>query len=421
VDKLYIQGGKPLQGTLSIEGAKNALLPLMAATLLTDQPVTLRRATPFSDTFMMIQLLTELGGCIDFNQADRVLHISIPRVQKATAPYDVVRKMRASILILGPLLARYGQASISLPGGCAIGVRPVDFHIKALEALGAKITLKNGILDARAPNGLQGSTYAFPQVSVTGTANLLMAATLAQGETEIFNAAREPEIVDLTHCLIKMGAQIEGVGTAHLKIKGVSSLKGVTYTVIPDRIEMGTYIMACGITGGELCFKGGNLGLLSTVIHLLKEVGIQFQEMGEGLKVSSPPPQELSARDMITEPYPGFPTDLQAQFMALMTLVPDSSLIRETIFENRFMHAAELTRMGANITIDGHTACVRGINMLKGAPLMATDLRASVSLVLAGLAATGETTINRIYHLDRGYFDLEEKLHACGARISRAP
>lgn len=420
MDKIRLYGGVPLKGTIRIEGAKNAALPLMAAALLTSQPVTLHNVPPLQDVQTMIHVLTHLG--VDGTRHPHNSHtLSLHAKQIATfqAPYDMVRKMRASVLVLGPLLARYGEAFVSLPGGCAIGARPVDVHMRGLQALGAEVTLEDGYIHARAPHGLKGGSYTFPKISVTGTENLMMAAVLAHGTTELVHAAREPEVGDLAHFLNQLGARIEGIGTDTLTIQGVSALHGGTYTVLPDRIETGTYMMAAAITGGELLLTHTTLSLLPSVCAILEQMGVLLTETEDGVLVKSDKPDQLRGADMATEPFPGFPTDLQAQLMALLSLSSGAALVTETIFENRFMHVAELLRMGADITIQGHSALIRGVGALTGAPVMATDLRASVSLVLAGLAATGETIVNRIYHLDRGYHQLDRKLAACGAHIER--
>ena len=420
MDKIRIKGGTPLIGDIHISGAKNAALPLMAASLLTDQLLCLTNVPDLSDILSMVDLLTHMGADITFEKGlgSSVMQLRVRDLVDTTAPYDVVRKMRASVLVLGPLLARAGEAHVSLPGGCAIGTRPIDLHLKGLETLGAEITLEGGYIHARAPQGLKGGTFTFPIISVTGTENLLMAATLAKGTTRLINVAREPEIADLAACLIGMGAKISGVGSDTLIIEGVESLKGTTHRVISDRIEAGTYAMAAAITKGNLRLKGARLDLIPTVASLLQQAGIDLKEEGEDLIVKTPS-TPLQGVDMMTEPFPGFATDLQAQWMALMTLSDGASMITETIWENRFMHVPELCRMGANITIHGSSALVRGVKALKGAPIMATDLRASVSLVMAGLVADGETIVHRVYHLDRGYEHLEEKLRNCGAEIER--
>jgi len=416
MDKIAIRGGIALHGDIKISGAKNAALPLMAACLLTDKVLELVNIPELSDIASMAELLSQLGVSIDRDIYG--MRLSAKNLLSTTAPYDVVRKMRASVLVLGPLVARSGEAHVSLPGGCAIGIRPIDLHLKGLEALGAQITLEDGYVHARAPQGLRGGSFTFPIVSVTGTENLLMAATLAKGETRLINAAREPEIADLAHCLNAMGAKITGIGTDTLIIEGVDSLEGITHEVIPDRIETGTYAMAAALTGGNIRLLHGRLDLIPTVAPLLQQAGVTLEEEGNILHVKAPSGR-IQGVDMMTEPFPGFATDLQAQWMALMTLSEGASMITETIWENRFMHVPELCRMGANITVHGSSALVRGVKQLKGAPVMATDLRASVSLVLAGLVAEGETQINRVYHLDRGYEKVEEKLRGCGADIER--
>ncbi len=418
MDKIWIQGGAPLFGDVTISGSKNATLPLMAASLLTDQPITLSNIPCLQDILSMCLLLETLGCFCDFNKEEKELTIGASNLLGEEAPYDIVRKMRASIVVLGPLLARLGHAKVSLPGGCAIGARPVNLHIEALQKFGAVISIEEGYIIAQAPKGLQGAAISFPTVTVTGTANVLMAATLAKGETIITNAAREPEIIDLGTMLLKMGAKIEGLGTDTLKIQGVAKLAGACHQVMADRIETGTYICAAAITRGCLTLHKASLQALPTFKETLASVGVRFDPLGEAVKIDATH-GELMATDMITEPFPGFATDLQAQFMALMTMVKGASMITETIFENRFMHVPELQRMGADIKIQGRSALIRGVNALNGAPVMATDLRASVSLVLAGLAARGETVVNRVYHLDRGYENIEEKLSKCGARIKR--
>jgi UDP-N-acetylglucosamine 1-carboxyvinyltransferase len=373
----------------------------------------------------MASLLSQLGVAIEFSDppkatgaADRRMMLQARTIAETTAPYDLVRKMRASVLVLGPLLARCGTAKVSLPGGCAIGTRPVDLHLKGLSQLGAEIELHDGYVHASAPKGLAGARVVFPVVSVGATENLLMAAALARGETELVNAAREPEIADLAHCLMAMGADISGVGTDTLRIRGVQRLHGATHRVIPDRIETGTYAMAAAITDGAVDLVGANLDHIGAVAETLGQARVAVEASGRGLRVSRIN-GELIGVDVMTEPFPGFPTDLQAQFMALMTAASGAAMITETIFENRFMHVPELCRMGASINVHGASAMVRGVTRLTGAPVMATDLRASVSLVLAGLAAEGDTILNRVYHLDRGYERLVEKLSACGAEIER--
>lgn len=420
MDKISIRGGICLEGDIQISGAKNAALPLMAASLLTDKTLELVNVPELSDIVSMSELLFQLGVAIDThkNSDNNKMRLCAKNLLSTTAPYDIVRKMRASVLVLGPLVARAGNAHVSLPGGCAIGIRPIDLHLKGLEALGATITLEDGYVHARAPKGLTGTSFTFPVVSVTGTENLLMAATLAKGQTRLINVAREPEVGDLAHCLNGMGAKISGIGSDTLTIEGVDALGGTTHHVIPDRIEAGTYAIAAALTGGKLCLKGARLDLIPTVASLLQQAGVILEEQEDSLTVKAPK-GSLQGVDVMTEPFPGFATDLQAQWMALMSLAEGASMITETIWENRFMHVPELGRMGANITVHGSSALVRGTKKLKGAPVMATDLRASVSLVLAGLVAEGETLINRVYHLDRGYERVEEKLRACGADIER--
>lgn len=424
MDKLRIRGGNPLKGQITISGAKNAALPLQAACLLTDEKLTLTNLPLLADITTMNRLLAQHGVEVHINGRDafgssgRSVELFANDIFNLTAPYDLVRKMRASVLVLGPLLARFGQAKVSLPGGCAIGTRPVDLHIKGLQAMGAQIDIEGGYILATAPEGgLVGAEFVFPQVSVGATENLMMAATLAKGETILMNAAREPEIGDLARCLIAMGAEIEGIGSDRLVIKGKDRLHGATYAVLPDRIEAGTFAMAAAITGGELELVGARMADLKAVVKTLAGANVKVTETANGLLVASA--GDLVGVDVMTEPFPGFPTDLQAQMMALMCVAKGASMITETIFENRFMHVPELTRMGANITVHGSSALVRGVPKLTGAPVMATDLRASVSLVLAGLAAQGETTVNRIYHLDRGYERVEAKLAACGADMER--
>jgi UDP-N-acetylglucosamine 1-carboxyvinyltransferase len=413
---LKIQGGAQLKGEVKVSGAKNAALPLLTACLLTDEKMVFENTPRLSDIFTMINLLEQFGvspGSFAVN----TLELMASNIKTLIAPYDLVRKMRASILVLGPLVARFGEAKVSLPGGCAIGTRPVDIHLEGLKALGCSIEIDQGYIIAKAPKGLIGNTFTMPIVTVTGTENLMMAATLAKGETILMNAAREPEIVDLANCLIKMGAKITGAGTDTIRITGVDSLKGTTHRILPDRIETGTFAMLAGITKGDLKITNTNLNLIPCVTQLLTNAGIELKEEDDGFRATST--GKINGIDIMTEPYPGFPTDLQAQTMALMSLCDGASMITETIFENRFMHVPELCRMGANITVHGSSAMVRGVKELSGAPVMATDLRASVSLVMAALAAKGETTLNRVYHLDRGYENIEHKLIPCGAQIER--
>ncbi|MGL5720624.1 MAG: UDP-N-acetylglucosamine 1-carboxyvinyltransferase [Alphaproteobacteria bacterium] len=419
MDRIRIKGGVSLKGTIPISGAKNATLPLMAASLLTRSSLILTNVPKLKDIETMQSLLAQHGAKIQATPAQKTLCLTSKDLVNHVAPYDIVRKMRASILVLGPLLARLGHAEVSLPGGCAIGTRPVDVHLSGLEAMGAEIELENGYIKAKAPKGLHGASYTFPVISVTGTENLLMAACLARGTTELINAAREPEVADLAKCLQQMGAKIDGIGTNTLTIEGVSTLGGANYRVMGDRIEAGTYIMAAGITGGELLLANASLADLPTVIPCLEHIGLTFKETPKGIWVKAPDSAALCPVDVVTEPFPGFATDLQAQLMALLTRVKGVSTITETVFENRFMHAPELARMGADISIQGSQATINGGIALHGAPVMATDLRASFSLVLAALAAEGETEIQRIYHLDRGYEEVEKKLIACGAHIER--
>ena len=416
MDRILVRGGRRLSGTIPISGAKNAALPLMAAGLLTDGPLTLTNAPDLADIATMAALLRTHGLSVEHNKAARSITIS-GSATDLTAPYDIVRKMRASILVLGPLVARYGRARVSLPGGCAIGTRPVDLHLKGLEALGAAITLESGYIEASAPGGLSGARIVFPTVSVGATENLLMAATLARGRTELVNAAREPEIGDLAECLNEMGARISGIGTDRLVIEGVESLGPAEHPIIPDRIEAGTYACAVAITGGEAVLKGARMADLGAVPRALREAGVELTELRDGVRVKRL--NGLVGTDVMTEPFPGFATDMQAQFMALMCVADGASMITETIFENRFMHVPELMRMGARINYHGASAIVRGVPKLSGAPVMATDLRASVSLILAALAAEGQTTVSRVYHLDRGYEAIERKLAAVGADIER--
>jgi UDP-N-acetylglucosamine 1-carboxyvinyltransferase len=423
MDRICIRGGARLKGEIPISGAKNAALPLMAASLLSEAPLTLTNVPKLADVLSMAELLGQLGVSADWQPGSGVGEggryvLQARHLTGTTADYEIVRKMRASFLVTGPLLARAGHAKVSLPGGCAIGARPVDLHLKALEALGAEVVLEEGYVIVAAPKGLKGARIEFPNVSVGATENALMAACLAQGETVIENAAREPEIDDLGRCLIAMGAKIAGLGTSRIFVQGVTSLHAAEHAVLPDRIETGTYAFAVAIAGGEVELTGTRAELIGAVIPMLEKVGVEIKETNRGLSVHRNGVRPISA-DATTAPFPGFPTDLQAQFMALMTTADGTSRIQETIFENRFMHVPELLRMGADIRVEGDTAIVTGVERLKGAPVMATDLRASSSLVLAGLAAEGETIINRVYHLDRGFERLEEKLSRAGAQIER--
>ncbi|QPM90322.1 UDP-N-acetylglucosamine 1-carboxyvinyltransferase [Pseudooceanicola algae] len=418
MDSILVTGNGPLNGQIPIAGAKNACLTLMPATLLSEEPLTLTNAPRLSDIRTMTALLQSLGAEVTSMNEGKVLALSSHGLDNHKADYDIVRKMRASILVLGPMLARDGHAVVSLPGGCAIGARPVDLHLKALEALGAELELKDGYVHAKAPGGLKGGTFEFPIVSVGATENALMAASLAKGTTVLKNAAREPEIVDLAQCLRRMGAQIDGEGTSTITIQGVDRLGGATHPVVTDRIELGTFMLAPAICGGRVELLGGRRDLVGAFCDKLEQAGVEIEETETGLVVARNG-NRVRAVDVVTEPYPGFPTDLQAQMMALLCTAEGTSVLEEKIFENRFMHAPELIRMGAQIDVHGGHATVTGVEKLKGAPVMATDLRASVSLILAGLAAEGETVVSRVYHLDRGYERVEEKLQGVGARIER--
>jgi UDP-N-acetylglucosamine 1-carboxyvinyltransferase len=418
MDSIIVQGGGPVSGEIPISGAKNAALTLMPAALLTDQPVTFTNVPQLSDIKTTNELLASLGTNVDMSQDGRTITLTTPEITNQVAHYDIVRKMRASILVLGPMVARDGVAAVSLPGGCAIGARPVDIHLRGLEALGVELDLRDGYVHAKAPNGLTGATYEMPFASVGGTENLLMAATLAKGTTVLKNVAREPEIVDLADLLRTMGANIKGDGSSIITIEGVDKLHGATHAVVVDRIELGTYMMAPLIAGGQVELLGGKRRLLESFCQKLEEAGASITETERGLMVARNG-ATMQAVDVTTEPYPGFPTDLQAQMMALLCTSQGTSVLNETIFENRFMHAPELVRMGANIEVSGGTATVTGVKKLRGAPVMATDLRASVSLILAGLAADGETRVGRVYHLDRGYEHVVAKFRAIGANIER--
>ncbi|CAD0185988.1 UDP-N-acetylglucosamine 1-carboxyvinyltransferase [Ruegeria sp. THAF57] len=418
MDSILVTGNGPLNGQIPIAGAKNACLTLMPATLLSDEPLTLTNAPRLSDIKTMTALLQSLGAEVSALQDGQVLAMSSHDLTSHTADYEIVRKMRASNLVLGPLLARFGEAVVSLPGGCAIGARPMDLHVEGLEALGAEIELKDGYLHAKASGGLKGAVHEMRFASVGATENIVMAATLAKGTTVLKNAAREPEIVDLVECLRKMGAQIAGEGTSTIEIQGVDRLHGATHQVVTDRIELGTYMLAPAMCGGEVELLGGRMSLVESFAAKLDAAGVNVTETDKGLKVARKNGR-VSAVDVVTEPFPGFPTDLQAQMMALMCTAEGTSVLEERIFENRFMHAPELVRMGADIEVHGGTATVTGVERLKGAPVMATDLRASVSLILAGLAAEGETIVSRVYHLDRGYEHVVRKLEGVGAKIER--
>jgi UDP-N-acetylglucosamine 1-carboxyvinyltransferase len=414
LDKLVIRGGKRLKGKVEISGAKNAALPIIAASLLTSGSSTVRRVPNLKDVFTIGQLLRHLGA--EFRYEDRKALINTERVRIFEAPYELVRTMRASVLVLGPLLAKFGKAKVSLPGGCAIGARPINLHLMGFQKMGAKIELESGYVVAKAKR-LKGASIYLDIPTVTGTENLMIAASLAKGRTLLENAAREPEVVDLSDALISMGAKIKGAGEGVIEIEGVDSLKPLNYSIIPDRIEAGTFMTFTGITGGDIIMRGCRPEHLDAIMIKLKEAGLLFEHVSEGIRVIGR--SRPGASDVKTMPYPGFPTDMQAQFMALMSIAEGTSIIKETIFENRFMHVAELRRMGANITVDSSTATVKGVQRLKGAPLMATDLRASASLIVAALAAEGETTIYRIYHLERGYEKMEEKLLRLGADVRR--
>ncbi len=420
MDRIAITGGVELSGEIPISGAKNSAIKLMAASLLSDEPLRLTNMPRLADTRFLGRLLqrfgTEVKEADDGQGQETVLHT--PEIVSAFAPYDLVRKMRASFNVLGPLIARTGHAKVSLPGGCSIGARPVDLHLKSLEALGAHIDLHEGYVYAQAPRGLRGAAIDFPFVSVGATEHALLAAVLAEGDTVLANAACEPEIEDLADCLNAMGAKVDGAGSSTIRVSGVARLHGATHAVVPDRIEAGTYAMAAGMAGGEVTLTGVRPHHLSVLLDRMEEAGVAVSR-GNGSVTLRRDGARLKAVDLSTDPYPGFATDLQAQFMALMTLADGESVIRETIFENRFMHAPELTRLGADISVSGGEARVRGVERLEGAQVMATDLRASVSLVIAALAARGETTVHRVYHLDRGFERLEEKLSRCGARIRR--
>jgi UDP-N-acetylglucosamine 1-carboxyvinyltransferase len=416
VDKLVITGGRRLDGAITISGAKNAALPILAAALLTTDTLEVSNLPALRDVGTMIRLLERMG--VRVARDDGRAALTADAVSSLEASYDLVKTMRASILVLGPMLTRFGEARVSLPGGCAIGTRPVDLLLMALEALGAEIEIDAGYAVARAKNGLKGAEIVFPKVTVGGTHTALMAAVTAEGTTVIHNAANEPEVKDLAECLIKMGAKIKGAGTSTIEIKGVAKLSGARHRVLPDRIEAGTYAIAVAMTGGDVVLEGIGEDLLSEPIEILRRAGAEITPVNRGLRVARNG-GGIQAVDIATAPFPGFPTDLQAQFMALMARASGESRIQETIFENRFMHVQELARLGAKIRLEGDTAIVEGVERLRGAPVMATDLRASVSLVIAALAAEGETIVNRVYHLDRGFEQLEQKLSACGADVVR--
>ncbi len=420
MDRLHIIGGTPLHGRIQVSGAKNSALKLMVACLLTDEPIELTNMPSLADTRFLAQLLETLGVEVYWPKGSSTCHLNAADLKSTIAPYEQVRKMRASFNVLGPLVARSGHATVSLPGGCAIGARPVDLHLQALEAMGADLRVEGGYVKAAAIHGLTGAYINFAMPSVGATEHAMLAATLAKGETILENAAREPEIEDLAACLNQMGADITGAGTSTIRIRGVEKLHGTSYPVMPDRIEAGTYAMAAAAAGGDVTLDGAPVVALGAMIAKLREAGVTVDsdEAASTVRIRRNG-SALKAVSLATQPHPGFPTDLQAQFMALMCTAHGTSIIRETIFENRFMHAPELSRLGADITVRGQEAVVKGVDHLTGAPVMATDLRASVSLVIAGLAAQGETVVNRIYHLDRGFERLETKLGACGAKIER--
>ena len=421
MEKISISGGKPLFGKIRVSGSKNSSLPILSCCLLTDKKLTIKGVPKLTDTFFFLELLSSLGVNVsNINKSSRSqkLILQARNITKNKAPYDLVKKMRASILVLGPLLARTGKAIVSLPGGCAIGTRPVDIHLKSLEKLGAIISIEDGYIFAKAPKGLRGNKIIFPKISVGATTNILMASVLANGTTEIVNPAKEPEIIDLGNCLKSMGAKIHGLGSNRIVIQGVSSLKESSYQVMYDRIEIGTYALATAITGGEIELLGAKKDFLNSFLNILEIIGVKYFITDESI-IFKKNSNTLYPVDVTTEPYPGFPTDLQAQLMAVMSTSNGTSLITENIFENRFMHVPELIRMGAKIKLKGNLAIIEGIKKLKGAEVMATDLRASVSLVLAGLVAEGETNIGRVYHIDRGYQNIVENLRECGAMIKR--
>ncbi len=414
MDKLLIEGGVALSGEVAISGAKNAALPLLCAALLSREPLTLTNVPDLNDIGTMLRLLQQMG--VKTTREGNVVTLDASGLDNPVAPYEMVKTMRASILVLGPLVARCGEAKVSLPGGCAIGARPVDQHIKGLTAMGAQMSVEHGYVLARVPK-LKGARLFTDMVTVTGTENLMMAACLAEGDTVIENAAREPEVVDLANCLVAMGAQISGAGTDVIRIRGVEKLHGATHRIMPDRIETGTYLCAAAVTGGDIRLTGTSASYLDAVIDKLMDAGCDIESSRDSIRIKAP--ARLNAVSLRTAPYPAFPTDMQAQFMAINAVASGTAIIRETIFENRFMHAVELIRLGADIRIDGNTAVIQGVDKLEGATVMATDLRASAGLVIAGLVARGETLIDRIYHLDRGYEQLEHKLSGLGAKVRR--
>ena len=426
MDRIKITGGKPLSGIIPISGAKNAALPLLIAALLTEDRLTLKNVPNLADVNLLMRILRNHG--VDFAvdgkrtgpamHLGETFHLTARDIVDTTAPYEMVSRMRASFWVLGPLIARMGQAKVSLPGGCAIGTRPVDMHLTGLKALGAEIDIEAGYVVAKAPKGLRGAHIVFPKISVGATHQVLLAAALARGETIIENAAREPEIGDVADCLVKMGARIDGIGTSILRIQGRDRLEGAVHTVVPDRIETGTFAFAVAATGGDVTLEGAKFSHLKNALEVLAQTGTRVEDTGSGIRVTRNG-GGIQPVSIETQPFPGFPTDLQAQLMAMLTRASGTSVIRETVFENRFMHVQELARLGADIVLHGDTATVKGVKTLNGAPVMATDLRASVSLVIAGLMAEGTTTINRVYHLDRGFEQLEQKLTRCGADIER--
>lgn len=426
MDRIRIVGGHSLRGSIPISGAKNAALPLLIASLLTEDRLTLKNVPNLADVNLLVRILRNHGVdlAVDGKRSSPsghlgdTIHLTARDIVDTTAPYEMVSRMRASFWVLGPLIARMGEARVSLPGGCAIGTRPVDLHLTGLKALGAEIDIDSGYVVAKAPKGLRGAHIVFPKVSVGATHNVLLAAALAKGETVIENAAREPEIGDVATCLTKMGAHVEGIGTSVLRIQGRDRLEGAVHTVLPDRIETGTFAMAVAATGGDVLLEGAHIDDLRSALDVLGETGTSVEATEHGVRIARNG-GGIRPVSVETQPFPGFPTDLQAQLMALLTRASGTSVIRETIFENRFMHVQELARLGADIQLHGDTATIKGVKALKGAPVMATDLRASVSLVIAGLAGEGETVINRVYHLDRGFEQLERKLGACGAEIER--
>ena len=418
-EKIFIEGGKRLSGSIPISGAKNSCLTLMPLSLLTESALTLKNVPTLSDVETMKALLESLGCRVSYHKSEKQLNLKMSDKPLFLADYEIVKKMRASILVLGPLLARFGQAMVALPGGCAIGARPVNLHLMALEALGARFSIENGYVKGKVTSFLKGCKIKFPFESVGATANTIMAAVLAKGTTELVNAAKEPEIIDLCTCLKSMGCNIEGEGEHTIIIDGVNSLRETVHNVVMDRIELGTYMIAGAITDGDIKLTGGNVALLENFIEKLYEIGIKIDQCKDYLRVKRVKSSSVKSTNIITEPFPGFPTDLQAQMMALLSIANGVSKIEEQIFENRFMHVPELIRMGANIEIEGRTAIILGVNELRGAPVKATDLRASVSLVLAGLVANGHTIIDKIHHIDRGYEDIIQKLESCGAAIKR--